>query len=80
MPAEDAEATRMVRAQITRRYVDSSQLDVRVIHGTVYLRGVLRPLRTHRDIDLQKEMETISHILRQKPGIRKVVWEATIRG
>jgi osmotically-inducible protein OsmY len=79
MPAEDPETTRRVRAQITRRYVDSSQLDVRVMHGTVYLRGVLRQLRTHREVDLEKEMETISHVLRQQPGVRDVVWEATLR-
>lgn len=79
MPTEDPETTRRVRAQITRRYVDSSQLDVRVIHGTVYLGGVLRQLRTHKEVDLEKEMETISHVLRQQPGIRDVIWEAAIR-
>ena len=76
---EDAAMTKMVRGQIARRYIDSSLLDVRVMHGLVSLRGVIRVLRTHPDVDLQKEMETISTILRQKPGIREVVWDVTLR-
>lgn len=76
---EDASLTKMVRSQIARRYVDSSLLDIRVSHGLVTLRGVIRVLRTHPDVDLTKEMETISTILRQKAGIRDVVWDVTQR-
>ena len=76
---EDASLTKMVRSQIARRYIDSSLLDIRVSHGLVTLRGVIRALRTHPDIDLRKEMETISTILRQKAGIRDVVWDVTQR-
>jgi osmotically-inducible protein OsmY len=79
MPAYDAEATRRVRAELTRRYIDSSMIDVRVIGGVVHLTGIIRHLRTHRGIDLNLEMDHITHILRQRPGIRDVVWEVTIR-
>ena len=79
MPAENADATRKVRAEITRRYIDSSLLDVRVIGGVVNLTGVIRKLRTHPHVDLKTEMEHISHILKQKPGIREVVWNVTLR-
>ncbi len=79
MAVSDAETTKMVRSQIGKRYVDASLLDVRVSHGVVYLRGVLRTLRTHAGLDLNKEMEVISTVLRSKPGVREVVWEATIR-
>ena len=79
MAGEDASLTKMVRGQIARRYIDSSLLDIRVSHGLVTLRGVVRTLRTHPDIDLKKEMETISIILRQKAGIRDVVWDVTQR-
>jgi hypothetical protein len=78
MAVEDAAATRMVRGQIARRYVDASMVDVRVTHGVCYLRGVLRILRTHPEIDLTKEMEHITTILRGK-GIRDVIWEVTLR-
>jgi len=59
--------------------VDATLLEVHVSHGVVYLRGYLRKLRTHPDVDLHHEMEHISHILRGRPGIRDVVWEADIR-
>ena len=77
MPIEDAEMTRMVRREISRRYIDSSSLDVRVMHGVVYLRGWVDNLRGahHQQVDLKEEMELIHRILTQKPGIRDVVVE-----
>lgn len=74
MPVEDAEMTRMVRREINRRYVDSNNMDVKVMHGIVYLRGYLAHLRGH-DTDLREELDIILRILRQKPGIRDVVCE-----
>ncbi|MCC6444406.1 MAG: BON domain-containing protein [Armatimonadetes bacterium] len=79
MPAEDKEMTRMVQREISRRYVDSSQVDVKAIHGVVYLRGVVRPLRNVA-VDLQQEIEIIQRILRNKPGIRDVINEMQVRG
>jgi hypothetical protein len=77
VPIEDAEMTRMVRREISRRYIDSSSLDVRVMHGVVYLRGWVDNLRGlhHQKVDLKEEMELIHRILTQKPGIRDVVVE-----
>ncbi len=79
MPVIDVDATRAVRAQITRRYVDSTQLDVRVMHGVVYLRGELTHLRSHPEISLEHEKEVIAHTLRGCNGIREVIWEAILR-
>ena len=76
---DDAAHTRLVRGQIARRYVDTSMLDIRVSHGVVHLTGVIRALRTHKDMDMKKEMDLISTILRGKHGIRDVVWEITQR-
>lgn len=75
MPIEDAEMTRMVRREISRRYVDSTQLDVRVMHGIVYMRGKIMGLRSHPEVDLTEEILVIERILRQRPGIRDVVNE-----
>ena len=76
MPVEDAEMTRMVRREISRRYVDSTHLDVRVMHGVVYLRGWLDRLRGHYEkVDLRDELAIIHRILIQKPGIRDVIVE-----
>lgn len=76
VPVEDAEMTRMVRREIGRRYIDSSMLDVRVMHGVVYLRGWVDKLRGHNEqVDLREEVELIHRILLQRPGIRDVVIE-----
>ncbi len=80
MPTENADATRAVKAAVTRRNIDSSLLEVRVIHGTAYCRGVLRKLRTHPNVDLEHEMEIISTNVRGRNGVREVVWEVTLRG
>jgi hypothetical protein len=79
MPAIDIQATRTVRAHITRRYVDSSQLEVLVMHGVVYLRGEMTHLRSHPEINLEHEKEVIAHALRGCNGIREVIWEAKLR-
>ena len=75
MAMEDAHQTRLIQRELTRRYVDLSQVDVRVIHGVCYLRGTMMKLRTHPEIDLDHEAEVIRKVLRQKSGIRDVVWE-----
>lgn len=74
------EATRKVRAQIARRYVDSSMMSVSVIGGSVHITGVISVLRSHPNLDLAGEMAQISTILRSIPGIRDVVWDVTQRG
>ncbi|MDH7481216.1 MAG: BON domain-containing protein [Armatimonadota bacterium] len=78
MPAEDVQMTRLVQREIGRRYIDSRQLDVRVIHGVVYIRGTVRKIRGH-DVSLEAEMEIIRRILRSKPGIRDVIMDVTYR-
>jgi len=75
VPVEDIEMTRMARREIARRYVDSSQIDVRVMHGVVYMRGPIRLLRSHPEVDLSEEISIIERILRRLPGIRDVVNE-----
>lgn len=72
MPVDDAQMTRMIQREISRRYVDSSNLDVKAIHGVVYLRGILKALRGH-DVNLEQELEVILRVVRSKPGIREVI-------
>jgi hypothetical protein len=79
MSMENAEATRAFKAAVTRRNIDASRLEVRVIHGTCYCRGILTKLRTHQGVDLNKEMEIITQSMRGRNGIREVVWEVTQR-
>jgi len=80
MAMEDAHQTRQVMRELCRRYVDMTQIDVHVVAGVCYMRGVMAKLRNHPEIDLESEAEIIQKILRQKPGIRGVVWEVRARG
>ncbi len=78
MGVGDAETTRLVMRELNRRCVDWSMMDVRVIHGVVYMRGIMRKLRSHPNVDLEKEADIIRKILRQRPGIREIVWEVAV--
>lgn len=78
MPLEDIALRRQLMHEVAKRPIDYSLLDLHVVHGVVYLRGTVRKLRGY-DADPEKEIETLCRIFRQKPGIREVVNEVTIR-
>ena len=78
MPAEDARMTRLVQREIGRRYIDASRLDVKAVHGVVYLRGSIRKLRGH-EADLDHELQVINRVLRGKPGVRDVVIDVSTK-
>lgn len=78
MAVEDAYQTRRVQRELTRRYVDCSRIDVKVIHGVCYLSGLMRQLRSHPYIDLDQEAEIIQKTIRQIPGIRQVIWDVRL--
>ncbi|MCX6362204.1 MAG: hypothetical protein NT029_20605 [Armatimonadetes bacterium] len=79
MAVEDAHFTRTIQRELGRRYVDASLVDVRVMHGICYVRGTMRCLRSHPNVDLTKESETIRKMIRQKGFIREVIWEVDLR-
>ena len=75
----DATLTRLVRSEFIRREIDTSRLEVRVIHGVAYLGGELRETRSRRIPDQKKEMEIIENIIQTIRGIRgidnRIRWE-----
>jgi len=78
MPTEDASMTRLVQREIGRRYIDITRLDIKAMHGIVYVRGSIGKLRGH-DVDLKHELEVIGRILRGKAGIREVIMDVSTR-
>jgi hypothetical protein len=78
MPLEDISLRRELMHEVAKRPIDYSLLDIHVVQGVVYLRGIVRKLRGY-DADPEQEVETLCRIFRQKPGIRQVVNEVTIR-
>lgn len=75
----DVENTKLVRRQFMRHHVDINQADVRVSHGVVYIRGVIRKQPNAPYADLRQEVERITRILRQNPNIRDVAIDVTFR-
>ena len=78
MSVENAAQTRMVQREVSKRNIDISLMDIHVNHGVVYLRGTVRQMRGY-DIDLEREVQLICHILRARPGIREIINELSYR-
>jgi hypothetical protein len=76
----DIYLTRSLQRDILRRYVDATRLDVSCMHGVVYIRGYLRKLRSHPEINLSEEVEVIKKLLRHHDGVREIIWEAETQG
>lgn len=76
---DNKEVGKKVRAQIARRYVDSSLLSVTIFGSSVRITGTLGKVRSHPYVDLKVEMEQISQILRTIPGVRDVSWDVSLK-
>ncbi len=68
----DAVLTRKVKSEIIRREVDTSRLEVTVIHGVAYLGGELKETRYNKIPDPKKEMEIIENTIEGINGIRGI--------
>jgi hypothetical protein len=75
----DVRATKAARSECTRRGVDLTLADIRVMHGTVYIRGTVKAIRGSHINDIRAEMELIARILRQKAEVRDVVLDCMYR-
>ena len=75
----DVRGTKAARAEFSKRGVDTTMADVRCMHGVLYIRGTIRPIRGAAYSDLKAEMELIARVLRQKQDIRDVILDCTYR-
>lgn len=81
MSVEDSAMTRDALRVLGKHPVDSSNLEIHVTHGVVYLRGRIDKLRGyHEDMDLHEELIKLTKVLRLRPGIRDVVCEVELGG
>jgi len=76
---EDIRGTKAARAEFAKRGVDVSLADLRVMHGTLHIRGTVKAYRGSPITDIRAEMEIIARVLRQKPEIRDVILECIYR-
>lgn len=79
MQVADVEMVRMVRREMARHQIDSSEVQVSAMHGVVHLNGRVRPIHGHED-EFEEEVRTLFRVLKQRPGIRDVVMEWIIQG
>ncbi len=75
---KDVEANKIVRREFNKRQLDITLADLRVSHGVVFIRGVIRP-QPGTTADARTEVEHIVHLLKLRPEIRDVVIEAQIK-
>jgi hypothetical protein len=75
----DVRANKMTRSEFGRRGVDMMLAEVQVIHGIVYLRGIVQRTKSGEYDDLKVEVAHIARLLRQKPEVRDVVVDVTYR-
>ena len=63
---------------MSKRGIDTAKADVRMMHGVLYIRGIIGKVAGSNIPDLRAEMEHIGRILRQKPEIRDVVIDVNV--
>jgi len=63
---------RKVRHEFIKRELDSTQLEVNVIHGVAYLSGDLRGTRARKVLDWKREMALIESVIMTINGIRGI--------
>jgi hypothetical protein len=79
MGMDDKHANKLVRSVFNKRGVDLSQTDLRVSHGVVYIRGIIKFIKGRETENPAHAMGQVIKALRQQPEIRDVVSEYTIR-
>jgi hypothetical protein len=75
----DVFATKITRREFNKHLVDVSQADIRVSHGTVYIRGTVQAQRGAHYHDVEEECKRIVRVLKQRPEIRDVAIDVTYR-
>lgn len=75
----DVVATKLARREFNKHLVDVTRADIRVNHGTVFIRGTIQAQRGSHYQDVEEECQRIVRILKQRPEIRDVIVDCTYR-
>lgn len=75
----DLRATKMARSELTKRGIDLSLADLRVMHGVLHIRGAVRKAAGSEIADLKTELDHICSLLRQKGYFKDVALGVTYR-
>jgi hypothetical protein len=74
---EDIRNRKRIRSEFTKRSLDITGMDLQVLHGVVYVRGVIKSIKG--GLGAQKEVELVVTAIRQLNLARDVIVQATIR-
>jgi hypothetical protein len=74
----DVAATKALRSELGRRFVDVAQADVRVSHGVAYIRGVVKPIKGGNP-NVKESLDTVIKVMRQRGLVRDVVVDCAYR-
>ncbi len=74
MTSEDAEIMRMVRRELSKRSLNTEQMDIQVKAGKITLGGRVMHLRDERGANLRSEIEIVSKNL-MRDRIVKAVYD-----
>ncbi|HXH60766.1 MAG TPA: hypothetical protein VNI20_05350 [Fimbriimonadaceae bacterium] len=75
---EDIRTRKKVRSEFTKRMIDITGMDLQVLHGVAYVRGVIKPIKGG-PTDLKAELELIATIVKNANLVKDCVIDATIR-
>ena len=72
MTPTDAEITRNIRRELSKREFDANRLDIQVNQGRVILAGMIIPHRNYPLADMKFELDTFLRILTRDPLIKEI--------
>ena len=76
--AEDIRNRKRIRAEFTKRLIDVTSMDLQVLHGTVYIRGVIKPIKGGVG-DIRAEVETSAANVRNLGLAKDVIIDCQFR-
>jgi hypothetical protein len=74
----DVRASKSLRSELGKKLIDVTQADVRVMHGTAYIRGVVKPI-VGGPTDTKAALNLACSGLRQKGVIKDFVIDCVYR-
>lgn len=75
---KDVQAAKYLRSELGKKMIDVTQADVRVMHGTAYIRGVVKGMKGG-PTDLKAALNLAATGLRQKGIIKDIVVDCSYR-
>ncbi len=75
MDIGDVRGTKYARSAFTKRGIDISMADVRVMHGVCFVRGKLKAMPKWDIESVEHESAKIANIIKRQPDIKECVLE-----